>query len=156
MFQFDNNGYLKPYQPIITDIKGFEKQFANSAVRKVIFKEYLLFLEELQGIQPHSFMQWINGSFTTQKPLPFDIDLVTFVDYSTYFMNVQKFKKLEKKYSKIDAHFSVDFPEGHRKAYETHLDKLYWQDVYGTDRYSRPKGFLQIQILNHDNNIRKR
>ena len=146
MLQFDNNGYLKPYDLIDLNVHSFKQSFAVSSVRKVIFDEYHQHLTKIKEVCPSGFFQWIDGSYTTKKPLPFDIDLVTFVEYNAYFQHMALFKKLEKVYPHIDAHFAALYPDTHKKAYETQLDKLYWRDVYGTDRSNRPKGFIQIKF----------
>ena len=67
MLQFDKQGYLKPYQPIETDLVTFERIFANNKVRQLLFKEYLTYLDDLNKIIPNGFFQWIDGSFVTKN-----------------------------------------------------------------------------------------
>lgn len=147
MLTFDSNGYLKPYKPIETDLTVFEQTFATNAVRKLIFEQYKLYLVDVQKILPDGgFFQWIDGSYITKKPMPFDIDLVTFVPFNIYNENVKKLQALKWKYDKIDGYFVRMFPAEHRLAFETTLQKHQWLDVYGTDRLERPKGFIQIKF----------
>jgi hypothetical protein len=146
MLIFDQQGYLKPYEPIETDLETFEKTFAISSVRKAIFEQYLAYLSDLQEIIPNEFYQWIDGSFVTKKPLPFDLDVVTFVPFDIYIEKLERLKKVSKRYMQIDAYIMADYPKTHRRYLESSIDKIYWQDVYGKDRFGRKKGFI---LLNH-------
>lgn len=88
---FDQNGHLFPYEVIETTLEVFEdvfvKSFPTSSTRSVIFAEYLTYLNRLQQIIGKEFYQWIDGSFTTQKLNPRDIDIVTFIEASLFDAN---------------------------------------------------------------------
>jgi hypothetical protein len=146
MLRFNRNGYIEPAEIVELNLKDLESYFANNSVRKVIFEEYLLYLSDIKSLLSEHFFQWVDGSYTTNKPLPFDLDLVTFVHYKDYFINILNFKKIEKKYPHVDAHIAVHFEAKHKRSFETQLEKQYWQDVFGSDRFKRPKGFLQINF----------
>jgi hypothetical protein len=146
MLIFDQQGYLKPYEPIETDLETFEKTFAISSVRKAIFEQYLAYLSDLQEIIPNEFYQWIDGSFVTKKPLPFDLDLVTFVPHSFYDKEIKKLLSLKRRYNLIDGYYVKDYPFNHIKSFETKIQQMNWRDIYGSDRYDRRKGFIQLNF----------
>jgi hypothetical protein len=64
--QFDNNGFLTPYQPILTNIKDFELFFTQNKHRHDIFLTYLTLIEELKLLGLISFEHWLNGSFISK------------------------------------------------------------------------------------------
>ena len=146
MLTFDQQGYLKPYEPIETDLETFEKTFAISSVRKAIFEQYLAYLSDLQEIIPNEFYQWIDGSFVTKKPLPFDLDVVTFVENDIYKKNKVKLENIKIKYPKIDAYFAPLFANGHPDFFKNHIIKLEWERIYVGNRRLHPKGIIQINF----------
>lgn len=81
---FDENGYLNPYEPIEMGWETFEETFVFNTHRSEIFNPYQDFLKILRGMPVGGFYQWVNGSFTSRKTFPKDIDFVTFVDANFY------------------------------------------------------------------------
>jgi hypothetical protein len=146
MIEFDNNGYVKPYTIIEINIDDLKNYFAHNSVRKVIFESYLNFIIDLQQILDSPFEQWIDGSFTTKKQLPFDIDVVNFVEYQTFFKKRDMLNRLKNNYPKIDTYFSEVYPDNHKNATLNIMNKWQWQDVYDTDRLGRKKGILKINF----------
>jgi hypothetical protein len=146
MIEFDNNGYVKPYTIIEINIDDLKNYFAHNSVRKVIFESYLNFIIDLQQIVDSPFEQWIDGSFTTKKQLPFDIDVVNFVEYQTFFKKRDMLNRLKNNYPKIDTYFSEVYPDNHKNATLNIMNKWQWQDVYDTDRLGRKKGILKINF----------
>ena len=120
--------------------------FASNSVRKVIFESYLNFIIDLQQILDSPFEQWIDGSFTTKKQLPFDIDVVNFVEYQTFSKKREILNRLKNNYPKIDTYFSEVYPDNHKNAALNIMNKWQWQDVYATDRLGREKGILKINF----------
>ena len=113
MIQFDNQGYITPAEIIEIDFDFFEKTFVFNENRQLILQEYLIFLNELKTLNIGSFYQWINGSFTTLKSNPNDIDVVTFVHFEEYQKHNQYFrnKYLNRHLGKIDCYFLSSYPE---------------------------------------------
>jgi hypothetical protein len=146
MIEFDNNGYVKPYAIIEINIDDLKNYFAHNSVRKVIFESYLNFIIDLQQILDSPFEQWIDGSFTTKKQLPFDIDVVNFVEYQTFFRKREMLNRLKSNHPKIDAYYSEVYPDNHKNATLNIMNKWQWQDVYDTDRLGRKKGILKINF----------
>ena len=84
MINFDEKGHLYPYEIVETTLTEFEtvfvQQMEDQAHRKKIFDGYLKFIDSLKTALNIPFFQWINGSFTTHKQFPGDIDVCTFID----------------------------------------------------------------------------
>ena len=157
--EFDANGYLKPYGPIPADLtileEVFVKAFPQSAARQPIFEQYQKYNQQLRELAPDGFMQWIDGSFVTQKINPNDIDLVTFVDYKVYEQNVSEFDRLGKwrldPKDKVDGYLVKAYPDGHPFYPRSEYDKVYWRHTFGTgrnrQRKSFNKGFIELIIV---------
>lgn len=157
---FDIRGHLQPHGAVEMTQEEFETffvtQFGN-AVRREIFEEYRRYTEDLRAIVNVPFVQWIGGSFVTNRDNPNDIDLVTVIDHEVYAVHEQaideRFSKwaVGRFYQKIDAYTLWEYPEGH-KYHSTFLaDKLYWHDWFANSRFNRagkrfPKGFIQLNI----------
>jgi hypothetical protein len=144
---FDNNGYLKSYQPLEIDLDIFEDTFVFNEHRKDIFEQYSEFVEILRGLPVGNFYQWINGSFTTLKPFPKDIDFVSFVDSVFYRKFEQRLINLSKEFKlrSIDAYFKPVFPANHFLSAATRYNEADWKHLYGHDRQHRKKGFIKIK-----------
>ncbi len=115
MIQFNNQGYITPADVIETDFDTFEKTFVFNEHRQIIFQEYLVCLDELKTLNIGSFYQWINGSFTTLKTNPNDLDVVTFIHFEEYQKHIQYFelKYQNRHLGKIDCYFLASYPTNH-------------------------------------------
>lgn len=157
---FDIHGNLYPSEitPINWDefYEVFILDFEDSETRKKLSNNFVVFIEQIQQQITPEFTIWIDGSFVSKKLNPRDIDAVFLLDYRSceYKKSVldnQYFVK-EYKYSKgLDLYYSIEYPENHKRHFLSHLNQLYWQDVYGHTRkdsnqrqYS--KGFLELKI----------
>lgn len=58
----------------------FVKPFTKSKTRWRVFEAFFIYLTELKAVLNVPMEIWVNGSFTTQKRDPSDIDFVIFVD----------------------------------------------------------------------------
>lgn len=85
MLNFNTQGLLVPDNNIEGDIIELETVFVDgigTAKRKELFDKYLSYSKSLKKIcGENDLLQWINGSFTTKKPEPKDIEIVTFIDH---------------------------------------------------------------------------
>lgn len=85
---FDIRGNLEPYQKIeieFEELKNyFSDRFENSVTRKAIFDSYAKYLIDFQKEVTPNFVQWIDGSFITNKENPNDIDFVNLIDFDIY------------------------------------------------------------------------
>ena len=88
MLTFSPAGYLVPVGKVATDLPTLERvfvtDFPTSTTRPRLWANYLAYLERFRNKVTGNFVQWLNGSFVTQKENPNDIDLVTFIDYSIF------------------------------------------------------------------------
>jgi hypothetical protein len=155
MIKFDENGYLSPNDLIETDLATIKKVFVESvplsSTRKAIFDDYLSYNEELRKIIPSGFMQWIDGSFTTKKVNPNDIDIVTFVDFEVYNANEKQIDELRRTRQTtnriIDGYFVTVYPENHKNRNWYHIDRMQWIFTFNRVKNSKlSKGFLQINF----------
>lgn len=155
MIEFDENGFLKPYDIIETDLATIEKTFVEamplSSTRKAIFESYLSYNEELRKIIPTGFIQWIDGSFITKKVNPNDIDIVTFVDFDVYNANEKQIDELRRTRQTtnriIDGYFVKVYPENHKNRNWYDIDRMQWVFTFNRVKNSKlSKGFLQINF----------
>jgi hypothetical protein len=143
MIDFNSRGYITPPEAIDVDFDTFKQTFVVNNHRQVIFDEYQTFLASLKNLQIEPFFQWINGSFTTQKPHPNDIDVVTFIDFEAKeqhqdFLNALKSESLPRK---IDAYFVATYPENHPQFLNAKADKLDFYHKFVRDwKQERRKG----------------
>ncbi|CAN5178406.1 hypothetical protein BH09BAC5_BH09BAC5_22230 [soil metagenome] len=157
MINFDSRGYLKPYEPISSNVKELKKYFVDefdSEIRLAHFHNYTRYsndLKKLLGGIP--LRQWINGSFVSKKTNPKDIDFVTFVDHTLI-------KKLNRKLDSykadgsweeygVDAYIIEVYSENNPHQKFTEFDMREWQELFCMTRRNRAgqrfnKGFLEI------------
>ncbi len=157
MIQFDNRGYITPYNVVETDLIEFEQTFNFNEHRINLFKEYQLFLESIQKLNIQTFYQWLNGSFTTMKPNPNDIDIVTFVPFQDFEKNELFFEKLytNRKSTKIDCFFVKQYPQNHPNYNSFKSDELTFLHDFtktvkkqGRSEIKISKGLVKIEFNN--------
>jgi len=158
MIEFDNHGYIKPYEIIEISLADFEKNFVSGMPdqerRNQIFQVYLEYLSELFEVVGRDFFQLINGSFTTQQELPKDIDVVKFLHYRNYNDKFEEVEKLTKKWqekTETDIYIAAFSAPGH--PYFIHCQLLFerWKTLFSYSRESEngkrfPKGLIKIQF----------
>lgn len=156
MLHFDYRGYLKPNTNIISNISEIREVFVQnikSEKRAAIFERYLAYSNALKNTCNHQFIQWINGSFCTQKGEPGDIDIVSFIPHTTIEASEMLFARFT--YPASESEFGVDayvvkvYPEKNRYYRRYNGDKLYWLDKFSKTKVSRigkqyAKVFLEI------------
>lgn len=158
LFSFDQNGFIKPYTKITCDLLTLEKifvdQFPSSITRKRLFINYLRYIENFQSKVSNRFVQWIDGSFISQKENPKDIDFVTFLDYQVFEAQepfLDKFWCFSLEDQGLDAYLVKVFSQS-QEEYFTHTEKArgYWIDLYGSKKnvlgIEQPKGFLELKF----------
>ncbi len=147
MIQFNKDGFITPAEVIESDLVTFEKIFVFNEHRQLIFQEYLLFLDELKALHIGSFYQWLNGSFTTLKSKPNDIDVVTFLDFNELKKHQEQLYLIKKEFKKrkIDNYLVSIYPSTHSDQNLFKLDKAEWLFDFSM-RSKQPKGFIQINF----------
>lgn len=157
---FDEKGYLMPYCKIETSLEIFKQvfvsQFSNNSTRHELFVGYLHYMNDFRiQVMPNA-IQWVGGSFVTQKESPNDIDFITLIDSEIY---EEKEKLIDTSFTKDGARkkYGVDaftvriYPEKHPKFALTTGDLAYWYETWQTsrkDRFGRKnlKGFLELNL----------
>lgn len=135
--------------------KDVYEQFVNgfaSTRRQAIFEEWTAYNERLLlALNVPKLVQWLNGSFVTNKTHPADLDLVTFVPIAYYPSAVDwliEYYSTVNLYDKgLDAYFCPVYPTNHEN-YLTYLGyREYWQNLFGHSKNNTDeKGFLEVTI----------
>lgn len=103
---------------------------------------------------------YLNGSFTTKKRNPNDLDIVIFIEEEIFKKSKQllstKFNhdKLQAE-SRLDVYFIIEFPENHPNHSFTVSDRAYWVNQFTRTRPNRKgtvykKGLLQLNLTKHE------
>jgi hypothetical protein len=150
MLNFTENGYLVPFEAIETDVQTAKDVFTFNAHRAVIWANFEAFVVQLQELLQDSFTVWLNGSFSTTKELPNDLDCVIFVDYGvygTYEKQLYQFKSLDfRKSQKLDVYFVRVYPDMHEKKLFERFDRAEWLYLFSKTRKKELKGFLELNF----------
>lgn len=152
MLQFDENGNLKPYRFIEVSLGEMESFFVESMpfsnTRHSIFQNYLEYISALQTLAGIPFFQLINGSFTTRKTNPEDLDVVTFLDFKKIEVLGKQLDdfKMSSRFRGIDGYFEKIYPENHPFSIRYRSDLAYWINFFSRNRSKQPKGFLKINF----------
>ncbi len=159
-FSFDQSGNLFPQRSIDIDwatlFDHFVNYFPTSSSRKQLLSNLERFIVNIQTNIVSDFKLWINGSFVSQKIDPQDIDAVFWLPFDVAerkksILDDQFFTRMTKKLLGLDLYYMIEYPEKHKRHFLTHLDKLYWEDVYGHTRQDEQgmqhsKGFFELKI----------
>ena len=154
---FDQRGNLLPYELIQTTLAEIETVFVNalprSTTRRLIYDAFVNYLTNLQREIKVPIEVWANGSFTTLKPNPDDIDFVIFVDSQVAREHIDIIGLFRVKRSLAgsltDGYFvesvSPDHPDF--RIYEFNRADRYRD--FGFDRLNKPKGGLHLHLDTH-------
>ena len=155
--EFDLRGNLKPYEVFEITIEEFKKNFVNrfknSDTRKQLYVNYLKYINNLKSIINDKFYQYIDGSFITRKINPQDIDIVTFINESTFKQKGEELTNFVTYQAKIvcnmDAYMVIEYPKKSKNYIFTKSNTLYWLNQFGRTRKNRTgrrhkKGIIKI------------
>lgn len=133
----------------------FVLEFPNSSTRERLWMNFSAFLERFEKDVTAYYEVWIDGSFATQKLNPRDIDAVFHIDnqvveFKKSVLDTKWFDKEQKFKIGLDLYYSIEYPKQHKRYFLSHLNHLYWQDVYGHTRKDElgkqhTKGFISLQ-----------
>ena len=154
MVNFDKFG--NPQPPGIKEIPldefktVFVNGFPNSKTRSPIFAGFERYNQDFKNQIYDKFVQWLNGSFTTSKENPNDIDLVNLVKVSDELIAKQGLLKLflttggsKEKYL-VDGYFVPIYDKDDPRYTVTEQQLAYWSDWFGHDREKRPKTLFEV------------
>jgi len=149
---FDTFGNPTPYEKIPISYAECEKFFTsiiNKDVRGKRWKEFDKFNNDLSEKLSHPFYQWVDGSFTTTKQEPRDIDVVTFVNYLDFkpellLFDMNRTQGAVKAVYNVDSYLVFVVPSDH-KNYLDYMDQIaYWTKQFGHDRQKNKKGRIEV------------
>lgn len=154
MLKINELGFLEPNKAIPSDINELEKYFVieySSVDRSKLFEEYLRYSKDLKRKCGNIELQhWINGSFVSLNKLrPNDIDMVTFIDTSTFQKLGKELQPFIYPNSKIN-YPGIDAYIIEIKSTVIEYDKTYWHHQFSTSRRNKrtgkklSKGYLEI------------
>lgn len=152
---FDQNGNLTPYSAIEISFDEFETRYLKapgaSLARQMLSENYLKYVNDFENEITKEFFQFVNGSFTTRKLNPNDLDLVTFIDYRIYGEKESLLERFKRpgEFEGIDAYIEKSYPEDHRFFIRYQTDLLYWNDLFTKNRQGQKKGYFKI-FFNHE------
>ena len=115
-----SDGLLPPghYECTVEEIRRhFIDPYPNTN-RHLLFSEWLAYNKRLQAIlNVDGVIQWIDGSFVSDKPNPGDIDVVTFISHTIYESlenQLVEFYSTVALYNKgLDAYVCPVYPSAH-------------------------------------------
>ncbi|HEV7348860.1 DUF6932 family protein [Telluribacter sp.] len=154
MIEFDGNGNLTPHTGL--ELNWTESKdtligsLGGTLTREELLINYFALVEYLQlEITPH-FVQFVNGSFTTAKAHPNDIDVVIFIDYQTFERHNATIQSCKSRFHllHLDCYFEKVYPPDHEYFIRYRTNQLYWNDLFTKNRKRQKKGYLKI-IFGH-------
>lgn len=148
-FVFDNNGYLLPNdEPVLADSTSVNYHFGNSSVsRRHLWDsvEKLLSLLSLYLLPVNEV--WLDGSFISQKTNPNDVDLVIFVNYSSFRATRDTLNTLSTSFADLDVKWIpvLEATDDLSSAINS-LERMKWFILFTSDRNGVPKGFVSLKM----------
>lgn len=123
--------------------------FPNSVRRSILYCNYIQLMTGIRSInrQFKCFVEvWVDGSFTTEKPEPDDIDMLLVIDYDQLNLVPPMFQPqverlLDRPY--IKHNYSIDLLLLRNGQGE---DRMHWRGVFGHDREDTPKGIVRVPV----------
>lgn len=128
--------------------------FPQSIRRDMLYYNYTQLMSDIRSLhkQFKCFIEvWVDGSFTTEKPEPDDIDILLVIDY-TLLNNVpvmfqpQVEKLLNRAF--IQHNYKIDLLLLYKNHAESDYenDRMYWRGVFCHDREDTPKGIARLSL----------
>lgn len=123
--------------------------FPKSVRRSMLYCNYIQLMSDVRNInkQFNCFIEvWVDGSFTTEKPEPDDIDILLVIDSNKLNLvpvmfqpQIEKF--LNRQYIKHNYKIDLLLLEHGKDE-----DRMHWRGVFGYDREDTPKGIVRISL----------
>jgi hypothetical protein len=117
--------------------------------RRRLASQLRLFIAHLQNLGLTSFEMWIDGSFTTVKPNPTDIDVVCFMPREQLEQlsdeSLQKLAHLASEDGRpyVREKWNIDY---YHCPFDSMTDRNYWKTKFSKDEYGEPKGIGRIKL----------
>lgn len=123
--------------------------FPESVRRSMLYCNYIQLVSDIRNInkQFNCFIEvWVDGSFTTEKTEPDDIDILLVIDSNRLNLvpvmfqpQIEKF--LNRQYIKHNYKIDLLLLEHGKDE-----DRMHWRGVFGHDREDTPKGIVRISL----------
>lgn len=153
---FGDDGLLPPgrHPATVDEVRAaLVDAFEGSATRAAIFGYWLDLRAALGELVPVR-SQWLDGSFTTSKPDPADLDLVTVVDGPT-FDELPRHRRLlvgsliegtyTEQFWSCDSNPLFRYPEGDLGHHASVVVAERWESYFGHTRDGDEKGFVEVE-----------
>lgn len=117
--------------------------------RRRLASQLRLFVAYLQKLGLASFEIWVDGSFTTVKPDPTDVDVVCFIHREQLETlsseSLQELAHLASEEGRpyVREKWGVDY---YHCPFDSITDRNYWKGQFSKDEYDEPKGIGRIKI----------
>ena len=162
---FDNNGNLPPgiYRQSLDEFKQkFVIDFFTSTTRHVIYNGYISYCKQVASFDIVS-INWIVGSFTTNKINPKDIDIVVHfdpqkhrsmidqLDFEIQFQYAQE-NDIKKTFNCHTFYIPI-YPEEDPRYIVTVKQFDYWKNIFSRDKKDNDRGFIEFDLSVQKNNI---
>lgn len=128
--------------------------FPQSVRRSMLYCNYTQLMADLRSInnQFHCFLEiWVDGSFTTEKPEPDDIDMLLVIDYlllntipAMFYPQIEKI--LNRAYIKHNYHIDLLLLYKNHPTSDYDEDRMHWRGVFCHDREDTPKGVARLSL----------
>ncbi len=153
---FDSNGNLPPgiHKPALSLFKErFVTDFRNSKTRNKIYLGYISYCIEISSYGVAS-INWVAGSFTTNKLDPGDIDIVVHVNFEKHrslidstefelkFLNYDQIKKEHCCHTFYVPMYPKDDPRYQVTIYHSEL----WREFFSQDRRKNERGLIEFDL----------
>ena len=134
------------------DISNIAEVFSkevDTPQRRRLSSQLRLFIAYLQNLGLTTFEMWIDGSFTTAKPNPTDVDVVCFISRSQ--LGTISAKSLDElQYIASDEgrpyvreKWNIDY---YHCPFDSLEDRNSWREKFSRDEYGEPKGIGRIKL----------
>lgn len=156
--KIDKHGYVTPHKAVSATVEElketFVDRFPDATERIKIFEGYLKCCDILVSLIG-THIQWVDGSFTSGKAKPNDIDVLCFVSYD---QPKEVFHELKSLMTRSREEFGVDlyviqmYPVDHSMHRIFKIDKVEWINQFtktrkmGHRKTQYNKGFLELKI----------
>ena len=127
--EFDDNGFLLPYQGNVASLEEVAQQFTWNKRRLNIWEKYTSYMIEFRKIIQKEFYQYLDGSFISKKKLPNDLDFVSFIQQSDFENNIETLENMRTAFKpEMDAYIVPIYPSNHKNfTHITENAKAYWE-----------------------------
>lgn len=133
----------------LSNIAGVFAEEVDTPQRRRLSSQLRLFVGHLQNLGLTSFEMWIDGSFTTVKPNPTDIDVVCFIpksqlaELSDESLEQLRYLASEDGRPYVREKWNIDY---YHCPFDSLEDRNYWKDQFSKDEYGEPKGIGRIKL----------